>query len=159
MKTVDDLNMVKALIIYMHQNELRCPILTYHSQFFECHDSRLRQQLSLARYWRIERAQESCWPTYTILLAGKLLILDQACWYLNESFIRDEPGYVIIILVEGSTDISVVGFPFEDNIAYQYQYNHEQTYHAIVLLTPISSGCHFNNDHRNQKELQKLLSG
>ena len=38
-----------------------------------------------------------------------LLILGRAYWCLNESPLSEEYDYVIIILIQGSTDISVFG--------------------------------------------------
>ena len=47
--------------------------------------------------------------TKTIFVSVELLILDQVCSYLNESSPHLEFEYVMIILIQGSTNISVVG--------------------------------------------------
>ena len=35
------------------------------------------------------------------------LILDEACWYLNESSLHEESEYVIVKLIQGSTYIGI----------------------------------------------------
>ena len=54
---------------------------------------------------RPEKRRKLSYTIFSLISGATKSILDQTCWYLNESSLHEQSEYAMVIMIQGNTDI------------------------------------------------------